>query len=379
MVMIVLALALCLAGCAQPLVGSWERLGTVDGSVVLSMTSDPTVTGQLYAGTSAGQVIRTRVDSRGTAPSGGIPSSATVSVLVADPAHGGLVYAGTSQGLYVSTDYGDSWHARGHGLPQDDPPEALALDSAVAGGSSLYAGTQQHGAYMSRDGGRTWASASAGLPRTANIYSLDYDAAEGTLFAALTAGDGVYALAGGSQAWVARGAGLPAQADAFVVLPVAGKTGEMLYAGTSVGLYASADHAATWHAVGFDKQRVLSLAADPTAPSTVYAGTDTTVYRSTDGATWTLVAPGINHQVPAITVLADAHGHPVVFVGADSILRYPAVPGNSDSLGSVLAVIIFFVLFGVIFYFSRRSLRQLRTIPPGGSVPPPELRLPETG
>ncbi|HEV2235034.1 MAG TPA: hypothetical protein VGR57_00095 [Ktedonobacterales bacterium] len=362
-----LLLMLTLAACQAADSGAWERLGGVNGSVMLSIAVEPFAHKLLYVGTSDGRVVRVRVDSPGSADGPGLPlPDTTVSVLAADPAHAGVVYAGTNRGLYISPDYGDSWRARGSGLPKDDPPEALAFGAVSGGAAPLYVGTQQHGAYVSHDGGTTWVALGAGLPASANIYSLTFDASTGTLLAALTAGDGIYALPAAGQRWVARGAGLPASADVFTVaaVPAAARgTSATLYAGTSAGLYASADHGATWHAAGLAGARVLALAADPVAPGALYAGTDSTVYRSPDGATWSEVAPGIAGHVPALAVVADAHQHAVVFAGSSSILRYPALPGGSgsDALGNVLGLLIFVALGGTVFYLFRRSLRQLRT------------------
>jgi hypothetical protein len=361
-----LLLSLTLAACqAAAEVGAWERLGGVNGSVMLSIAVEPFARKLLYVGTSDGRVVRVRVDSRGAAAGPGLPQAdTTVSVLAPDPAHVGVVYAGTNRGLYVSSDYGDSWRARGSGLPKDDPPEALAFGVVSGGAAPLYAGTQQHGAYVSHDGGATWTAFGAGLPASANIYSLALDATTGTLLAALTAGAGVYALPTAGQRWVARGVGLPAGADVFALAAVAGAASgasATLYAGTSVGVFASADHGATWRAAGLPGARVLALAADPVVPGALYAGTDSTVYRSPDGAAWSEVAPGIAGHVPALAVVADAHQHAVVFAGTNSILRYPALPGGgSDTLGNVLGLLIFVALGGAVFYLFRRSLRHLR-------------------
>jgi hypothetical protein len=357
-----LMLMLALSACQAAEAGAWERLGGENGSVMLSMAVDPFMPKLVYVGTSDGRVVRVRVDSRGAAGTELPQADTTVSILAPDPAHAGMVYAGTSHGLYVSSDYGDTWRARGNDFPRDDPPEALAFGAASGGAAPLYAGTQQHGAYVSQDGGATWTNLSAGLPSNANIYNLAFDPSTRTLLATLTAGAGVYALPAAAQRWEARGAGLPAGADVFTVAVVARAAGasSSLYAGTSSGLYASADHGATWRAAGLGGSRVLALAADPVAPGALYAGTDSTVLRSPDGMTWSEIAPGISGHVLALAVVTDAHQHAVIFAGTSSILRYPALPSGSDTFGNVLGLLFFLVLGGVVFYFFRRSLRQLR-------------------
>jgi hypothetical protein len=124
---------------------------------------------------------------------------------------------------------------------------------------------------------------------------------------------------------------------------------------------------------------VLSLAGDPTAPGTLYAGTDSNVYRSADGKTWSQVAPGIPGKVAALVVRAGAARSAIVFAGSqNNILRYPAVAGSSGAGGLVLGALILLLLVGLLFYFTRRNMRILGRVasqtgpdgrPPGSEAP----------
>jgi hypothetical protein len=84
-----------------------------------------------------------------------------------------------------------------------------------------------------------------------------------------------------------------------------------LYAGTSVGIFRSVDAGASWElaGVGIPPARVQTIAIDPTTTSTLYAGTLTPagvaslgIFKSTDGgATW---APINNGLIDPLTLIA---------------------------------------------------------------------------
>jgi hypothetical protein len=364
-----LSLLLVLAGC-QANTGQWQSLSLpfpTGDTIIVSMTPDPHVPQLVYAGTSNGQVLRLRIESLGAVPGAGLPANAAVSAILTDAQRAGHVLAGTSQGIYQSTDYGDSWHALGAGLPHDDGIDALATATAS---HTLYAGTEQHGVYLSHDGGATWAAATNGLPAGANVYGLTVDPATSTVYAALV-GHGVYASTDGAQTWTARDGAPIAQSDAFVVLalPRAGANATLL-AGTSQGLFTSADQGQTWQPAGLNTTRVIALFPDPTSATTIYAGTasagDTTgtVYRSTDsGAHWTVLAPGLSHAVAAIVVLPDSHNHnqSVVFAASGMVLRYPGLGGATSGgpLGTVVTIALFLGVLLIMYWVLRRSRRKL--------------------
>jgi photosystem II stability/assembly factor-like uncharacterized protein len=390
LVPLLVAVVLCGAAARAATSPAWQTLGPNDGSVVLSMVRDPHAQAVVYAGTSSGQVLRLPAETGGLVGGKGIPAGAPVAALAPDPDHPGTVYAGTSRGIYVTTDYGDTWQARGQGLPEFDSIEALALVPAAHGSPTLYAGTQQHGVYVSRDDGATWKVDSAGLPAGGNVYALTFDQTSGSVYVGFTGGPGVYALASGASTWSSRSSGLPAHADVFAILPLASAGGsssssETLCAGTSHGLYASADGGQSWHAAGLSQTRVLALAADPSHTPALYAGTDDDVYRSTDGGqTWTPVAASLKHQVAAVALAADAQGHLVVFAGAGPVVRFPAAPAPAGQLLSIaISIVVFLLLVGVLIYYYRRNRRYMRRhyYPPtprsGSGAPPGQTRADE--
>ena len=351
----IFAALLLLAGCSLGSGEGWERAGYTGGHIVLSLAADPFLK-QVYAGTDSGMIYRLRTDrADALRESDGLPQDGVISTILPDPHTQGLVYAGGNHGLFVTTDGGAHWQARGTGFPAGDTMGAL-----IAGSNqhTLIAGSQEHGIYISHDEGATWQPSSAGMRSNANIYTLLDDQASHTIYAAVD-GVGVFASTDEGQSWSVRSMGLPTHIFALVELPNHGldPSGTTLYAGTEQGLYASVDDGAHWTPAGPipATSRVLSLAADPSTPGVLYAGTDVTVFRSSDGGrTWHGVARGLNTHIASLLV---AHG--IVFAGTSELVRYPPRNGAGVENG-IINLLFLLALGGIGFLLLRRSRIRMR-------------------
>ena len=92
--------------------------------------------------------------------------------------------------------------------------------------------------------------------------------------------------------------GYHAPVDCIVIDP---STPATLYAGTQSGPYKSTDAGASWTSVGTFS--VSSLAIDPSAPTTLYAGSSQAMYKSTDGAAnWLQIGDFTGTTVVAIVI-----------------------------------------------------------------------------
>jgi len=100
---------------------------------------------------------------------------------------------------------------------------------------------------------------------------------------------GVYRLTVGQDRWEQLGGGLPADAPARVILPHPREAG-VLFVGTERGLFRSGDAGDTWRPIALPDgpAAIWSLLHHPTNPAIMYAGTaPPAVYRSEDGGeTW---------------------------------------------------------------------------------------------
>ena len=79
-----------------------------------------------------------------------------------------------------------------------------------------------------------------------------------------------------------------------------------LYAGTNSGVFKSTDAGSSWSAasMGLQGTRVVALAIDPMTPRTLYAGTTTGVFKSTDGATsWQGIGAGLEGVVLSALII----------------------------------------------------------------------------
>lgn len=367
----ILALACLLAACQTgPNSNAWQALGPTDGSVILSLASDPHNPQLIYAGSSDGVVYRTLANKgAATQPGTGIPATAPVAALVPDERTAGTLYAGTRAGIYVSTDYGDTWKLRNAVFPVSDGVDALIAGTDA---STLVAGSTQHGVAISHNAGQTWQPTNTGLPSGAQINALLRDASTDVLYAAV-AHAGIFGSTDGGQSWTGHASGLPASAEVLTLAELSthglATTGPTLYAGTSAGLFASGDGGQQWSAVASDELtgHISALATDATHPGWLYAGTDTTVLRSEDGGRhWSTVASGIGQSVVALAVVPSSGSTPVVFAASGQLMRYPPFNGASGGPGNTVVSWILLgllVALGIVVLFRSRS-RAARTYGP---------------
>jgi photosystem II stability/assembly factor-like uncharacterized protein len=97
----------------------------------------------------------------------------------------------------------------------------------------------------------------------------------------------------GGQNWSKIDNGI---ADLYIDdLAIDPETPTTLYAGTNHGVYKSRDEGGSWIGVNTDflNSSVYDLAIDPVTPTTIYAGTDRGIFKSTDGGgKWSAVNNG---------------------------------------------------------------------------------------
>src|SRR5262249_2976941 len=102
------------------------------------------------------------------------------------------------------------------------------------------------------------------------------------------------------------------------VLAVDPVTPTTVYAGTTSGLFRSADGGASWTTVnpGLTYFTQSSLAVDPVTPTTLYAANHGGVFRSADGgANWTRVGAGEPHLNDATLLAVNPMIHTTVYAG----------------------------------------------------------------
>lgn len=172
----------------------------------------------------------------------------------------GSLLAGTvGNGIFRSEDNGSSWTS----VAGFSPVWSMAIDNTI-----IYAGTTSHGIQRSTTNGQTWESVNDGLPAGETIRvvaSIHNKVFAGTSF------HGAYYLA--NTTWVQISNGLPDDGlgQYQAVLAFAG-TDDMLFAGTTGGVYMSVDNGASWQGIndGLSETNMRTLAIND---STLFAGT----------------------------------------------------------------------------------------------------------
>ncbi len=291
---------------------------------------------RVYAATTTSGVYRSDDSGATWGPAnGGLPVRSITCLEQPDVDSIDIVLAGTEGGgVYRTTSGGASWTRTSAGLAAASVT-ALAVDPGSA--ATLYAGTAGGGVLKSVDGGTSWAPAAVGdlvyrdFDPHVTALAIDPDV-PATLYAAT--GQAAYTSTSGGAAWSRLTPPAPLSFPQVVAIEP-GRTA--VWVGGFDGVARSTDGGATWTSPtdGFNR-RVLSLAFDPGAAQTVYAGTDRTgVWKSSNaGATWVEV----NNDGGAgwvrsgrIVALAVDPAHPgTVYAGVDGRAVWKSTDGGGS-------------------------------------------------
>ena len=183
--------------------------------------------------------------------------------------------------------------------------------------------------------GPTWAFvANDSAPMYVNAFAIDPQASStiyrGTTDSERTTGNVFKSTKGGTTWRPTASITFPhAPVNSFAVNPLVPDT---LYAGTDTGVFKSTDGGASWAGSGLTGMNVRAIAVDPEALGILYAGTQNGVFKSTNsGMDWTatdvsgidVYSLAINSQIPS-TLYAGTWGG-LVFKSTDSGLGWSAV------------------------------------------------------
>jgi photosystem II stability/assembly factor-like uncharacterized protein len=278
--------------------------------------------------------------------------------LSVDPVDPDVAYVGSVRGVYRLADDGTWDHVP---LPVSYHTHVEALAVSPISSSLVYgAGREAHAAETnplglvarSEDGGRSWTLLDVGEPisqvrdiaialrPTETVYiatpgEVGRDTLEGP-------GMGVFRSEDRGASWTKV---LSRPVRALETHPTDGETTYAALAVTSTverAVLKSEDGGDSWAPVPLELEwgGAADFAIDPLAPDTVYAGTDTGLYRSADGgATWTRASGSFGYVTIRKLAIAASDGRTILYVGTTggvaasggSAGRIPALQHTDDA------------------------------------------------
>ena len=285
--------------------GTWEKFPSFSARRVTTLAIDPLLPATVYAGTMGDAVYKSPDGGQRWLPHNvGLKEHVSfVNQFVFHPALSEQIYAATTIGAFYTKDAGREWQERMNGMKEVHIVTSIAINPKDP--TVLYGGTTG-GVYRSDDGAMTWKKINNGLiPETelmaamalgVNVIEIDRTNPD-VVYAGTT--KGLFRTADRGEHWERIGQTLPDLFISSLVLhPV---ESSLVYIGGPGGVWKSLDSGKTWQAMnqGLATLNIRALAMAPKNFQALYVGTNGSgLYRSTDaGATWVSVplkaaAPG---------------------------------------------------------------------------------------
>lgn len=276
---------------------SWQKRnvgfhgGTFSDFITHTTTSGLYVTGEpgplgIFSRSVSGVWEELNADAMRIGAPFGFDSQGIVAAAVA-PTDANVIYAIRSRGFYKSINGGAQWTLPANATFGGGQTLVLAVDPLNA--QVVYVGTNDTGLFRSADGGATWESRSTGLPPIMYKRHLVIDPVNSSVLYLSGAGNGVFKSVDAGLNWAPANQGFTVNTDVnrFAIEPGSPNT---VYATSNSGLYRSDDAGATWvRNTAILAGQASTIAIDPAMPNVIYALTmlSGNVYRSLDrGATW---------------------------------------------------------------------------------------------
>ena len=221
-----------------------------------------------------------------------------LSIAAANPK---IMVAGALDGIYRSRDGGGAWERIS---PENQAElknvESIAIDPANA--DVIYAGTW-HLPWKTEDGGKTWHNIKKGVIDDSDVFSIVIDSSQpSNLF--ISACSGIYRSESAGELF-RKLQGIPYSARRTRMLQMDPANHNIVYAGTTEGLWKTTDAGATWKHMTASNIIINDVLIDPRRPSHVLLATDRSGVLASDdgGVTFTASNRGFTHrQVAALLV-----------------------------------------------------------------------------
>jgi photosystem II stability/assembly factor-like uncharacterized protein len=190
----------------------------------------------------------------------GIPSqSRRTRDILQHPSLSTVVFAGTTEGFWRSMNGGDSWM-----LTTSRTLEINSIAVHPKEPQTVYIGTNNYGVMISRDGGKNFAPTNEGYSGRRAYHILPDREQPGRVYAATintaTGGGFFFVSTDGGQTWLPSMRNMPSRLIAYSILQDRADP-KVLYLGTNLGLYRSADRGASWAPLGLPSEQPVKKPA----------------------------------------------------------------------------------------------------------------------
>ncbi|MEO6391988.1 MAG: YCF48-related protein [Pyrinomonadaceae bacterium] len=247
---------------------SITKTGIIDDSDIFALDIDPRDPNHIFASACSG-IYQSHNAGDSWSKVSGIPSqSRRTRAILQHPSVAGAVYAGTTEGFWRSADGGNSWM-----LATSKQIEVNSIAVHPRNPQVIHIGTNNYGVMVSRDGGRTFVPSNGGYSgRFAKVLVTDRER-DGRIYAATintaTGGGFFFISADGGETWQPSMKNMPNRLITYSILQDR-VDANVIYLGTNLGIYRSADRGVSWAPVAAGKTtpapKGKARAAQPAVP-----------------------------------------------------------------------------------------------------------------
>lgn len=279
--------------------GHWQllsRIGTGQDDVVTHILVDSRDSQRLYASTwtlysGGGGVYRSDDAGRSWTIIG--LAKETVRALAQSPTHPDVFLAGSLTGVYRSLDSGASWER----ITPEHHDDLRNFDSVAFDphdDNIIYAGTY-HLPWKTSDGGKNWTNVKAGMIDDSDVMSIIVDPNNPDNVHA-TACSGIYHSMNGAQSWV-KYQGIPFVFRRTQLIRQDPRDSQTLYAGTTSGLWKTTNEK-DFKRITPGDWVINAILIDPKHPDRIILGTEREGVQISEnaGSTFTSANVGFHHQ-----------------------------------------------------------------------------------
>jgi photosystem II stability/assembly factor-like uncharacterized protein len=279
--------------------GHWQllsRIGTGQDDVVTHILVDSRDSQRLYASTwtlysGGGGVYRSDDAGRSWTIIG--LAKETVRALAQSPTHPDVFLAGSLTGVYRSLDSGASWER----ITPEHHDDLRNFDSVAFDphdDNIIYAGTY-HLPWKTSDGGKNWTNVKAGMIDDSDVMSIIVDPNNPDNVHA-TACSGIYHSMNGALSWV-KYQGIPFVFRRTQLIRQDPRDSQTLYAGTTSGLWKTTNEK-DFKRITPGDWVINAILIDPKHPDRIILGTEREGVQISEnaGSTFTSANVGFHHQ-----------------------------------------------------------------------------------